>query len=97
VILPQISDATDCLRSGELDLVVGRLGNAESMRGLSFTALYAESVVAIVAPDHPRRDATRLEQIEEDLVIYPPDAAAIRPLLAQLRLSRGMALFGDRK
>ncbi|GAA6179533.1 pca operon transcription factor PcaQ [Shimia sp. NS0008-38b] len=87
---------TDCLRSGELDLVVGRLGNAESMRGLSFTALYAESVVAVVAPDHPRRDATRLEQIEDDLIIYPPDAAAIRPLLAQLMLSRGMALFGDR-
>jgi len=87
---------TDCLRSGELDFVVGRLGNAESMRGLSFTALYTESVVAVVAPDHPRRDATRLEQIEEDLIIYPPDAAAIRPLLAQLMLSRGMALFSDR-
>ena len=87
---------TDRLRSGDLDLVIGRLGAADTMRGLSFTALYTEMVVAVVAPDHPRRAATRLEQIEDDLIIYPPEATAIRPLLARLMLSRGVALFGDR-
>lgn len=87
---------TDCLRAGDLDLVVGRLGEAHSMRGLSFTALYTESVVGVVAPDHPRRDATRLDQLEDDLIIYPPAASAIRPLMARLMLTRGLALFGDR-
>ncbi|WP_375256301.1 pca operon transcription factor PcaQ [Yoonia sp.] len=87
---------TDRLRSGDLDLVVGRLGPSDTMRGLSFTSLYTESVVAVVAPDHPRVDATRLEQIEEDVVIYPPETAAIRPLVARLMMTRGMALFGDR-
>lgn len=87
---------TDRLRSGELDLVVGRLGNADTMRGLSFTSLYAERVVAVVAPDHPRRRATRLEQIEDDVIIYPPAAAAIRPLMARQMLTRGLALFADR-
>jgi len=87
---------TDRLRSGELDLVMGRLGVPESMKGLTFGALYAETIVAVVAPDHPRRDATRLEQLAGDLIIYPPDTAAIRPLLARLMLSRGVALFGDR-
>lgn len=66
------------------------------MRGLSFTSLYMESVVAVVAPDHPRVDATQLEQIEEDVVIYPPETAAIRPLMARLMITRGMALFRDR-
>lgn len=87
---------TDRLRGGDLDLVVGRLGNADTMRGLSFTALYAERVVGVVAPDHPRRDATGLNQIEDDVIIYPPDAAAIRPLMARLMLTRGLSLFRDR-
>lgn len=87
---------TECLRAGDLDLVVGRLGNSDTMRGLSFTALYAERVVAVVAPDHPRRDATRLEHLENDLIIYPPEASAIRPLVARLMLTQGLALFGDR-
>lgn len=87
---------TDCLRAGDLDLVVGRLGDASTMRGLSFTALYTERVVAVVAPNHPRRDATRLEQLESDLIIYPPEASAIRPVMARLMLSRGLALYDDR-
>lgn len=87
---------TDRLRSGDLDLVVGRLGNADTMQGLSFTALYMERVVAVVAPDHHKREATRLEQIEGEVIIYPPEAAAIRPLMARLMLTRGLALFGDR-
>ncbi len=86
----------DRLRSGDLDLVMGRLGEADTLKGLSFTALYEETVVALVAPDHPRKDATRLEQIENDLIIYPPQNSAIRPLMARLMLSRGLALFEDR-
>lgn len=87
---------TDCLRGGDLDLVIGRLGNAETMRGLSFTALHTETVVAVVAPDHPKAGATRLDQIEDGLIIYPPEASAIRPLMARLMLSQGLALFKDR-
>ncbi|UOA34274.1 HTH-type transcriptional regulator BenM (plasmid) [Sulfitobacter sp. DSM 110093] len=87
---------TDRLRSGDLDLVIGRLGAADTMRGLSFTALYNERVVAVVAPDHSARDATQLNQIENELVIYPPETSAIRPLMARLMLSRGLPLFADR-
>lgn len=87
---------TDRLRRGELDLVMGRLGAPDTMKGLAFTALYAETVVAVVAPDHPQRRATRLEQIENELIIYPPEDSAIRPLMARLMLSQGLALFGDR-
>ena len=87
---------TDRLRRGELDLVVGRLGEPDTMAGLSFSALYSETIVAVVAPDHPRRRATRLEEILDQLVIYPPGEAAIRPLMARLMISRGLELFKDR-
>lgn len=90
------SHLTDQLRAGDLDIVVGRLGDATTMDGLTFAALYSETVVAVVAPDHPKRDATRLDQIMDDLIIYPPDAAAIRPLVARLLMSRGLDLFEDR-
>jgi LysR family pca operon transcriptional activator len=87
---------TDRLRDGDLDLVIGRLGAAETMQGLSITALYAEMVVAVVSPDHPKRTATRLEQIQDNLIVYPPEASAIRPLVARLMMSRGQALFSNR-
>lgn len=87
---------TDRLRGGDLDLVMGRLGAPDTMKGLSFTALYAETVVAVVAPDHPKRGVTRLEQLQDDLIIYPTDDSAIRPLVARLLLSRGLALFSNR-
>lgn len=84
------------LRAGDLDLVVGRLGSADVMAGLSFTSLYSETVIAVVAPDHPLIDATRLEQLEDTLVIYPPKDAAIRPMVTQLMISRGMQPFRKR-
>ncbi|MGY3439677.1 MULTISPECIES: pca operon transcription factor PcaQ [unclassified Marinovum] len=87
---------TNQLRGGELDLVVGRLGEAATMEGIFFTTLFFEIVVAVVTPDHPLRGATRLDQISDQLIVYPSDTAAIRPLVARLMMSRGQPLFEDR-
>lgn len=87
---------TDRLRGAQLDLVVGRIGGPETMVGLSFTALHSETVVAVVAPDHPLAGATRLEQLNDALIVYPPKGSAIRPLVAQLMLSRGLPLYPNR-
>ena len=38
------------LRSGGLDLVVGRLGRPETMQGLMFRQLYTEEVLVVCAP-----------------------------------------------
>lgn len=86
----------DMLRAGDLDLAIGRLADREMMEGLSFAALYSETVVAVVAPDHPKRHVTRLEEIMEELILYPPDTAAIRPFMARLMLSQGLPLFANR-
>jgi len=86
----------DMLRTGDLDLVIGRLADREMMEGLSFAALYSEPVVAVAAPGHPKRAVTRLEQIMDELILYPPDTAAIRPFMARLMLSQGLPLFAKR-
>ena len=87
---------TDQLRAGELDMVVGRLGEAATMDRVTFTTLYSERVVAVVAPDHPQCRATGLDEVINNLIIYPPNDAAIRPLVARLMISHGLDLFEDR-
>ncbi len=44
---------TRLLHRGELDVVIGRLGEPETMRGLRFTQLYLEEVALVVRPGHP--------------------------------------------
>lgn len=87
---------TEGLRTGLLDLVVGRLGAPETMRGLSFTQLYAEEVVVVAAPSHPLREATQLSEIKDYPVIYPPQGSAIRPLVARQMIASGLPLFANR-
>ena len=84
------------LRGGELDLVVGRLGSPDSMTGLSFTQIYSEQVVIVTAPDHPIAGSSRIEDILDWPVLYPPAAAAIRPLVDRLFLSLGIGQPPDR-
>lgn len=80
------------LRAGELDLLIGRLGDPATMRGLSFTQLYLEDVAVVVRPGHPilsDRDPD-LRRIGAFRVIYPPPAAAIRPLVERLLIANGI-------
>src|SRR5205823_3000296 len=43
----------EALRAGELDLVIGRMAEPATMRGVSFELLYAESLAVVVHPEHP--------------------------------------------
>lgn len=43
----------DALRAGELDLVLGRMAEPDTMRGISFELLYAESLAVVARPGHP--------------------------------------------
>ncbi|MFD1505561.1 LysR family transcriptional regulator [Georgenia yuyongxinii] len=43
----------EALRAGELDLVLGRMAEPATMRGVSFELLYAESLALVVRPGHP--------------------------------------------
>ncbi len=87
---------TDRLRAGHLDMVVGRLGEAETMTGLSFTQLYSEHVVAVVAPDHPLATATELSRLADGPVVYPSERSAIRPLVDRAMIASGAGIPRNR-
>lgn len=78
------------LRQGALDLVIGRLGAAESMGGLSFTQLYEEHVAFVVRPGHPLSGVSDPRAVIDWPVIYPTRTAAIRPLVDRFFLSHGI-------
>lgn len=81
---------TSALRSGDLNVVIGRLGAPETMQGLSLTQLYLEDVAVVVWPGHPILDDPDLRRIADFPVIYPPEAAAIRPFVERLLIAEGV-------
>lgn len=89
-------DLTSRLRSGRLDLVVGRLGRPETMQGLLFSQLYTEEVVVVAAPESPAVSVRRFEDLDAFRVLYPPSDSAIRPLVARMLIARGVPLFKTR-
>lgn len=84
------------LRSGELDLTVGRLGSPASMQGLAFRQLYTEEVVFVARADSPARDIRQFVDLDKYLILYPPQNSAIRPLVARLLIAAGVPLFSRR-
>ncbi len=90
------SDLTSRLRSGRLDLVVGRLGRPQSMHGLTFRQLYSEEVVVVAAPSSSAASLHRFEDLDRYRVLYPPPDSAIRPLVARMLIARGVPLFRNR-
>mgnify|MGYP002700247400 CR=1 FL=1 len=90
------AELTARLRAGNLDLLVGRMGPLETMEDLSFTQLYNEKIVAVAAPENPICNATKLAQLADSMVIYPPKDSAIRPLLARTMIASGLPIFKKR-
>jgi len=78
------------LRTGRLDLVVGRLGDPRTIAGLSFTQLYTERVAFVVRPGHPLIADPRPDRLAAWPVIFPPRDAAIRPLVERMLLAAGV-------
>ncbi len=89
-------DLTSRLRSGGLDLVVGRLGKPDTMVGLSFQQLYSEEVVIVASPSSPAVTLRSAANLDRFRVLYPPKDSAIRPLVARLLIAQGVPLFRNR-
>ena len=89
-------DLTARLRSGDIDLVAGRLGRPETMEGLVFRQLYAEEVVVVAAPGSPAAGIRRFADLDAVRVLYPPRDTAIRSLIARMLIAQGVPLFGRR-
>lgn len=84
------------LRSGDLDLVVGRMGRPEVMSDFSFTQLYSEQVVFAAATDHPLINCSDLNELEKSLILFPPQGAAINPLIERFLIAHGIGKWQNR-
>ncbi len=84
------ADLVDRLRTGQLDMVIGRIGPVETMQGLSFTQLYSEQVDFVVRPDHPLMQGGQVQDIADWPVILPPRDSAIYPLVEAFLLAAGI-------
>lgn len=89
-------DLTARLRSGGLDLVIGRLGKPDTMVGLSFQQLYSEEVVVVARHDSGALAVRDMAELAAFRVLYPPADSAIRPLVARVLIAQGVPLFPNR-
>lgn len=80
------------LREGVLDLMVGRMPDAEQMDGLTFQQLYPERVVMVVRPGHPLLDASDFPaELANYKLMLPPDGALIAPAVRGWLASVGLS------
>jgi LysR family transcriptional regulator, pca operon transcriptional activator len=86
----------DQLRAGALDLVVGRLGSPEAMKGLSFAQLYSERVAIVVRPGHPLIATPDLARLPDFPVLLPEPGAAIRAIAERFLVANGIGELRDR-
>lgn len=85
------------LRTGDVDLVIGRMAEPEMMIGLAFEHLYSERVVMVVRPGHPLLGVTdfNLGLIEPYQVLMPTPDAVIRHHVDRMLLAHGISNIRD--
>jgi LysR family pca operon transcriptional activator len=85
------------LRTGDVDLVIGRMTDPEAMVGLSFEHLYSERVVMVVRPGHPLLGIREfaLEMISPYQMLVPTPDSVIRPLVDRLLRANGVTQIRD--
>lgn len=73
----------DALRLKELDLVVGRMAQPRTMKGLTFEQLYLERIAIIVRPGHPlaMQDNPPLSSLSEYPILMPTQESVIRAIV----------------
>jgi LysR family transcriptional regulator, pca operon transcriptional activator len=86
------------LRTGDVDLVIGRMAEPQAMVGLSFEHLYSERVVLAVRPDHPllAERHFQLRMIERYQALTPTPDSVIYPVVQRILLSQGISGLADR-
>jgi LysR family transcriptional regulator, pca operon transcriptional activator len=85
------------LRTGEVDIVIGRMAEPKAMMGLSFEHLYSEPVVLAVRPGHPLLAVPdfHLSQIVGFQALTPTPDSVIRPIVEQILLASGVSGLAD--
>ncbi|EAM7072998.1 pca operon transcription factor PcaQ [Salmonella enterica] len=78
------------LKSGEIDLGIGRMSDPELMSGLNYELLFLESLKLVVRPDHPLLQETiTLSRVMEWPVVVSPKGTVPRQNAEALLQSQG--------
>lgn len=80
----------DRLRSGGLDLMVGRMPETVEMRDLSFEYLYEEPVVICARAGHPHLDLPVDQLLRRVPLVLPPGGAIIRRVVDGYLATQGL-------
>lgn len=81
------------LKSGELDLGIGRMSDPELMNGLNYELLFLESLKLVVRPGHPLlNDTITLSRVMEWPVVVSPKGTVPRQNAEALLASQGCRL-----
>jgi LysR family pca operon transcriptional activator len=79
------------LRSGKIDLMVGRMPLARDMPSLAFEFLYEEPIVLVCRPDHPAGEWSAHNALETYPLILPNSCAIVRQNVNQYLSTLGLA------
>lgn len=85
------------LRTGDVDLVIGRMAEPDMMMGLNFEPLYSEQVLLVVRPGHAlleKRDFD-IAAVQSCQVLMPTPDAAIRHHVERMLLAQGVTRIRD--
>lgn len=78
------------LKSGELDIGIGRMSDPELMSGLNYELLFLESLKLVVRPGHPLlQDTVTLSRVTEWPVVVSPKGTVPRQNAEALMQSQG--------
>ena len=81
------------LKSGELDIGIGRMSDPELMGGLNYELLFLESLKLVVRPDHPLlQDTVTLSRVMEWPVVVCPKGTVPRQTAETLLQMQGCTL-----
>jgi DNA-binding transcriptional LysR family regulator len=81
------------LKSGELDLGIGRMSDPELMSGLNYELLFLESLKLVVRPNHPLlSDTVTLSRVMEWPVVVSPKGTVPRQTAETLLQAQGCKL-----
>ncbi|WP_305984461.1 LysR substrate-binding domain-containing protein [Roseibium sp. MMSF_3544] len=85
------ADLLSDLRSGKVDIVIGRLSTGDAMRGLVFEALFDEPLVFVVGQSHVLASGNAtLEDVLEYPLMLPPPGTIIRQEVDRFLASQGV-------
>jgi len=84
----------ECLRAGELDIVIGRIGDTDAGAAgeLHFEPITDEPHCLVAGAGHPLRGRTdlALRELASHMWIVPPDGSILRDRIAAMFLSHGL-------